>query len=88
MGWTPNSKLIAQKTDKLSEETKKVKVVTAGMKTQVTVQGIRLFDLEFKIEQLEREKRRTFLVIDGIEESEKEETDDTAEIVEYLFKDI
>ena len=72
-------------TNQLTEETAKVKVATAGLKTQVTVHGLRLSDLESKIEQLERDKRRSSLVIDGVKE---EEGEDVAGIVETIFEDV
>ena len=59
-----------EKTDRLSEDCAKVKVTTDGLKTQVTVHGTRLTDLEAKVEQLERERRKTTLVIDGVEEED------------------
>ena len=71
-------------TDQLSEENNKVKVVTAGLKTQVTVHGLRLSELENRIEQLERDKRRSSLVIDGVK---KRDDEDVAEIVEAVFAD-
>ena len=73
------------KTDKVTEDCAKVKVESAGLKAQMSVHGIRLSELEAKIEQFEREKRRTTLIIDGVEDLEDE---DTAEIVEEIFKDI
>ena len=71
-------------TDQLAAENNKVKVVTAGLKTQVTVHGLRLTDLENKIEQLERDRRRSSLVIDGVKE---EEDEDVADIVKAVFED-
>ena len=55
-----------EKTERLSSEYTEVKVDAAILKTQVSIHGLRLNDLEAKIEQLEREKRRTTLVIDGV----------------------
>ena len=55
------------------------------MVTQVTVHGLQLTELENRIEQLEREKRKSTLIIDGVEEREDE---DPAEIVEDIFRDV
>ena len=63
----------------------KVKKVTKGLKTQLSVHGTCITDVEDKIENLERERRKTTLIIDGVEEST---TEDTTEIVERIFKDI
>ena len=73
------------KVDQIAEETAKVKATTSGIKTQVTVHGLRLSELESKIEQLEREKRKTTLIIDGVKEGD---TEDPADIVEAVFKDV
>ena len=55
------------------------------MKVQVSVHGQRLSDLEHRIDQLEREKRKSKLIINGVREREEE---DTAEIVEKIFADV
>ena len=73
------------KTDRLTEECAEVKVVTAGLKTQITVHGTRLTEIEVKIEQLERKRRRTTLVIDGVKEKENE---DIAATVGEIFTDV
>ena len=73
------------KTDQLAEKCNEVKDEAAGLKTQATVHGVRLDELEAKIEQLEREKRRTTLIIDGVQE---EQGEDTADIVDQIFEDI
>ena len=74
-----------EKTEQLSVDCTKVKVGNDILKTKVTVHGIRLSELEAKIEQLERDRRKTTLIIDGVEELDDE---DTADIVEDVFKDI
>ena len=73
------------KTESLNDECTKVKVEAAILKTQVSVHGLRLTDLEAQIEKLERERRRSTLVIDGVKETEHE---DTADVVAQVFKDV
>ena len=73
------------KTDQLTEKFLKVKDESTGLKVQASVHGVRLSELETRIEKLEREKRRTTVVIDGVKEEEGEET---AEIVDEIFEDI
>ena len=57
-----------------SEHISALKDDTSGVKVQLKVHGARLTDLENKIERLEREKRRSTLVIEGIQETEGEVT--------------
>ena len=72
-----------EKAEKVSNDCAKVKDETAILKTQVSVHGLRLSDLETKIEQLEQEKRRITLIIEGVKEQEDE---DIVETVENIFK--
>ena len=55
-----------------------------GIKAQLKVHGTRLLEIEEKIEQIEREKRRNILVIDGLEEKEGERV---REVVDRIFED-
>ena len=73
------------KVDQVMEETAKVKATTTGIKTQVTVHSLRLSELENRIEQLECEKRKTTLVIDGLEEGDNE---DLTDLVDAIFRDV
>ena len=73
------------KVDRIADEAAKVKDVTTGLRVQVNVQGTRLSTLEAKIEQLEREKRKNTLVIEGVEEIDDE---DVAATVENVFKEV
>ena len=73
------------KAEETANECQKVKVVTSGLKQQLTVHGTRLGDLESKIEQLERERRKTSLVIDGVKEQDDE---DVATTVADIFRDL
>ena len=43
--------------------------VTDGLKTRSTVHGLRLTELEQKIEMLERDKRRNIIIVEGVIES-------------------
>ena len=56
-----------------------------GVKAQLKVQGTRLQELEDKIEQLERERRRSTLVIDGLPEKAGE---NLTEVVTKIFADL
>ena len=55
-----------------------------GTKVQLKVHGMRLAELEDKIERIERDKRRTTLVIDGIPEKEGEVV---SAIIDRIFVD-
>ena len=74
-----------KKTDALSKICNEVKDETTVTKTQLSVYGLRLSELETKIEQLERERRRNNLVIDGLKEVEGE---DIAELVKRVFREV
>ena len=55
-----------------SERVSALKDDNNGVKVQLRVHGAPLSDIEFKIERLEREKRRATLQIDGMREAEGE----------------
>ena len=69
---------VHQKCDTADEE-------RAGIRAQLKVQGTRLQEIEEKIEQIEREKRRNILVIEGVQEKEGEKV---MEIVNKIFGDL
>ena len=73
------------KAEETAKECAKVKVATTGLKQQLSVHGTRLGDLEAKIEQLERERRKTSLLIDRVKEQEDE---DVATTVADIFRDL
>ena len=73
------------RTEKIEEDCTQVKVVTKSLKTQLSVHGTGLTDVEDKIEKLERERRKTTLIIDGVEESE---TEDITKTVDNIFQDV
>ena len=56
-----------------------------GIKAQLKVHGTRLHELEERIEQIEREKRRNILVIDGLIEKEGEKAN---ELLDGILKDL
>ena len=56
-----------------------------GLQARVTFQNFRLTELELKIEQLERERRRNFMIIEGVED---DEVTTSPEIVDQLFADL
>ena len=65
------------KFEKLNED-------NTGVSAQLKVHGTRLNELEDKIEQIERERRRNILVIDGLLEREGERT---TEVLKKVFND-
>ena len=73
------------KSEQTREEVKKIADATAGLKTRTSVQGSRLADLERKIEQLERDKRKNIIVIEGVAEIDGTSSPD---IVDSLFRDL
>ena len=58
---------------------------TDNLTTRVKFQGFRMSDIERKIEELERDRRRNLLLIEGVQE---EEGESVAEIVDRLFIDL
>ena len=76
---TVNSGLVqAEQIGALKEE-------SSGHTVQLKVHGLRLSELEEKIERLERERRRNVLVIEGVKEKVGEVT---STIVEKAFEDL
>ena len=59
--------------------------VAEGLRMRSTIHGARLAEVEKKIEQLEREKRRNIIIIEGVPESEDIPS---PEIVDKLFGDL
>ena len=86
---------VTQITDKLGQmntkcednerDCKQVREETAGVKIQVKVHGMRLTEVEHKVELLKRERRRNILIIDGIAEKEGEKV---KEVVGKAFEDL
>ena len=66
------------KSDKLEEE-------SIGFKAQLRVHSTRLIEIGDKIDQIERERRRNTLVIDGLNEKEGERASD---ILDKIFEDL
>ena len=58
---------------------------TDGLRARATYQGYRLTDIELKIEQLEREQRRSIMIIEGVEDNKEISS---PEIVDDLFADL
>ena len=67
------------------EKTQKVVDVTEGLRTRSNVHAIRLAEVEKKIEQLERDKRKKIIVVEGVPESEESPS---PEIIDELFRDL
>ena len=57
---------ITKRVDNNSEKIKDVNEVTEGLCTRTTVQGLRVSELERKIEQLERDKRKNIIILEGV----------------------
>ena len=71
--------------DEFKERTHEMTDMTEGLKTRSSVHAIRLAEMEKKIEQLEREKRKKIIIIEGVPESAD---DPSPEIVNRLFRDL
>ena len=65
-------------------EMKSIKRETDGLRARANFQNFILTDLEEKIEQLERERRRNIMIIEGMPETETL----SPEIVDRLFSDL
>ena len=76
---------IEEKCEKTNEDSKQVREESAGVKTQVRIHGARLSEIEDRIEQLERERRRNVLLIEGVKEKEREIV---KEVVNKAFEDL
>ena len=68
-----------------SEHIDALREETNGTKVQLKVQGVRLTELEDKIERIERDKRRNILVIEGLPEKDGEVT---RGLIEKTFTDL
>ena len=75
----------SERVNKVEDDCAQVKVTTKGLKTQLSIHSTRISEVEDKIEKLERERRRTTLIIDGVTEVEPE---DLTKTVESIFQDI
>ena len=78
-------KTVDEKSVGMKEEVRKMADTTTGLTTRAAVHGIRLAEVERKIEQLERDKRKNIIVIEGVIEDGKTSS---PEIVELLFQDL
>ena len=67
------------------QEVKSLGEETDGLRARVNYQGFRLSDVEKKIEQLERERRKNIMIIEGVVENEEIPS---PEIVDSLFEDL
>ena len=73
------------RTEACNEQIKEISDTTAGLKTRSEVHGTRLSAIERRIEQIEREKRRNILIVEGAPESEE---NPSPEIINSLFRDL
>ena len=87
-----NTKQMTDKFETLVGQTKENKEsvretteAVAGLKTRSAVHGLRLSELEIKIERLEREKRRNIIVVEGVIEQVDKSSPD---IISELFQDL
>ena len=69
----------------ITEKVQEITEVTEGLKTRSSVHGLRLTALEEKIEQLERDKRRNIIIIEGVIETEELPS---PEVVDKFFNDL
>ena len=67
------------------EKIKAMADTSEGLKTKSTVHGLRLIELEDKIEMIERERRRNIIIVEGVQESEDKPS---PEVIEELFMDL
>ena len=74
-----------KKSEDITQKVLETTEVTEGLKTRSAVHGLRLAELEQKIEFLERDKRRNNIIIEGVPESED---NPSPEIVEEFFADL
>ena len=80
--------IIDTSVEKSKNNEKKIQDVadsTEGIKTRSTIHGLRLAELEDKIEMIERERRRNVIIIEGVPEAEE---NPSPEVVEDLFGDL
>ena len=73
---------------KAAEVSEKVQVMaenSEGLKTRSMTHGLRITELEMKIEQLERNRRKNIIVVEGVPEMEKKPS---PEVIEELFVDL
>ena len=82
---TEKLETINSRCDENKEAVNEVKAESAGVKVQVKIHGTRLAEIEWKVELLERERRRNVLIIDGVNEEERE---NTRAIVSKAFEDL
>ena len=82
-----NEKIAENERERLvqDEQIGALKDTTSGVSVQLKVQGVRLAEVEAKIERIERERRRNTLIIDGVTEKVGEVT---ATILDNLCKDL
>ena len=73
------------KTVEASEKMQVMSETTEGLKTRSTVHGLRITELEMKIEQLEKDKRKNIIIVEGVPESEGKPS---PEVIEELFTDL
>ena len=77
--------LVVAKTEETGAKVLETVKVTTGLTTRTAVHGLRLNELEHKIEMLERDKRRCLIVVEGIPETEGKSSPD---IIEELLSDL
>ena len=82
---TDKIKNIEKSTSQAHTKCKKLDGDNTGITAQLKVHGTWLIELEDKIEQIESERRRNVLVIDGLAEGEGERVD---EILSRIFSDL
>ena len=70
---------------KVEEKVQVITDVSEGLKTRSMVHGLRISELEQRIEQIERERRRIIIILEGVPESEDRPS---LEVVSELLTDL
>ena len=76
---------VVKKTEETGEKVRETVEVTTGLTTRTAVHGLRLNELENRIEMLERDKRRCLIVVEGVAEVANKPS---PEIIEELLLDL
>ena len=82
---TDKMELIESTTTQVRAKTSKLEEDNIGVKVQLNVHGTRLHELEDKIKQIERKRRRNILIIEGLEEKEGERANI---VLDKIFEDL
>ena len=82
---TDKIKSVEKSTTQAHEKGDMLKEENLGLKARLNTHGTRLCEIEERIEQIERERRRNILIIDGLIENEGERI---SEVLDRIFVDL